>query len=88
MFFPAPVAPGSTRIAHCKFDLVHRDTGDRAMVQVKSGGTWFDESQNGGEKTNFLFASSGDYGPAIPDNVAVISRGELTNLLIVPLGVV
>jgi hypothetical protein len=77
------VLPGtrSATTAHYEFVLVHRDTGERAMVQVKSGGTWIDASQYGGEEKAILFASSGEYGPAVPGNVAIISRGDLNEFI-------
>lgn len=77
------VLPGtrSATTAHYEFVLVHRDAGKRAMVHVESGGTWVDASQYGGEEKAFLFTSSGDYGLAIPGNVAIISRGELNELI-------
>jgi len=60
---------------------VNRDTGERAVVQVKSGGTWIDASQYAGEEKAFLFAASGNYGSNIPPNTVIITRQELNKFM-------
>lgn len=73
------VLPGTRMVntAHYEFVLVHRDNGERAIVQVKSGGTSIDASTYNGEERAFLFAASGHYGALVPPNVTVIHRSDL-----------
>ena len=58
------VLPGTrtATTAHYEFVLVRRETGERAVVQVKSGHPKIDASQYAGEEKAFLFAVSGSYG--------------------------
>jgi hypothetical protein len=57
--------------------LMHRDTEERAFVQIKSGNTHLDARAYGGEHRWFLFAASQAFGPEIPLNVVAISRAEI-----------
>ena len=61
--------------------LVHRDTGERAVNQVKSGGSYIEASRHAGEEKAFLFAASGNYGPTVPPNVVLVTRDELTSFM-------
>jgi hypothetical protein len=55
------VLPGTrtATTAHYEFVLVNRETGERAVVQVKSGHTGINASKYAGEEKAFLFAASG-----------------------------
>jgi hypothetical protein len=64
-----------------EFILVHRQTGERAMVQVKSGGTWLPAAGYQGRVKTFLFAASGSYGNVIPDNVEAIKPTTLRDFM-------
>ncbi|WP_158743026.1 hypothetical protein [Acidisphaera sp. L21] len=77
------VLPGTRTVttAHYEFVLVHREKGERAIVQVKSGGTWIDASSYAGQETAFLFAASGNYGHVIPSNVVLITRKQLSDFM-------
>jgi hypothetical protein len=77
------VLPGTrtATTAHYEFVLVNRETGERAIVQVKSGGTWIDALQYAGEEKAFLFAASGNYGSNIPPNAIIITRNELNKFM-------
>ena len=77
------VLPGTrtATTAHYEFVLVNRETGERAIVQVKSGGTSINASQYAGEEKAFLFAASGDYGSNIPRNTIIITRNELNKFM-------
>jgi hypothetical protein len=77
------VLPGTrtATTAHYEFVLVNRETGTRAVVQVKSGGTSIDAARYAGEEKAFLFAASGIYGASIPPNAVVISRQELNTFM-------
>ena len=73
------VLPGTrtTTTAHYEFVLVNRESGERAVVQVKSGRAFIDASRYEGEEKAFLFAASETYGAKLPPNVVLISRGDL-----------
>jgi hypothetical protein len=77
------VLPGTrtATTAHYEFVLANRESGERAVVQVKSGGTWIDASQYAGEEKAFLFAASGNYGSNIPPNAVIITRRQLNNFM-------
>jgi hypothetical protein len=77
------VLPGTRRAdtPHYEYVLVHRNTGERAIVQVKSGHTGIDASLYEGEEKAFLFAASEQYGEHIPSNVILISRPELISFM-------
>lgn len=76
------VLPGTrtATTAHYEFVLVNRETGERAVTQVKSGHTGIDAARYAREKA-FLFATSGDYGTQRPQNVVIITREELDNFI-------
>ena len=63
------VIPGTrtATTAHYKFVLVNWETDNRAVVQVKSGGTWIDASRYAGQETAFLVDAWGGYGSEKPD---------------------
>ena len=68
--------------AHYEFVLVNRESGQRALVQVKSGNVWIDATAYAGEETTFLFAASGGYGAEIPPrNAVIITRAELNRFM-------
>lgn len=73
------VLPGTRRrdTPHYEFVLVNRATSERAIVQVKSGGTSIDASSYQGPEKAFLFAACGKYGTTIPRHVTLISRDQL-----------
>jgi hypothetical protein len=73
------VLPGTrtATTAHYEFVLVHRETGEKAVTQVKSGETWIDASRYSGTEKAFLFAASQQYGSIIPRNVVLITRHQL-----------
>lgn len=77
------VLPGTrtATTAHYEFILVNRETGERAVVQVKSGCAWMDASRYAGEEKAFLFAASGHYGANIPPNAVVITRQQLNGFM-------
>ncbi len=77
------VLPGTrtATTAHYEFVLVNRETGERAVVQVKSGNTSIDASHYASEEKAFLFAASGNYGSSIPPNVAIITRQQLNKFM-------
>ncbi len=77
------VLPGTrtATTAHYEFVLVSRKSGERAVVQVKSGHTGIDASQYAGEERAFLFAASGSYGMAIPPNAVIITRADLNGFI-------
>nr|WP_294503883.1 hypothetical protein [uncultured Rhodopila sp.] len=77
------VLPGTrtATTAHYEFVLVHRETGERAIVQVKSGLTCIDAAHYACEEKAFLFAASGNYGATLPPNTAVITRDDLTGFM-------
>lgn len=64
--------------------LVSRESGERAVVQVKSGHTGIDASQYAGEEKAFLFAASGSYGAQISSNVVIITREDLNSFMRLP----
>lgn len=77
------VLPG-TRAAdtpHYEFVLVNRESGQRALVQVKSGNIRIDAAAYAFEETTFLFAASGEYGADIPPNAVIITRAELNRFM-------
>ncbi|WP_148360589.1 hypothetical protein [Acidisphaera rubrifaciens] len=67
--------------AHYEFVLANRETGERAIVQVKSGCQPIDASQYAGEEKAFLFAASESYGSSIPDNAVIITRADLLRFM-------
>ena len=67
--------------AHYEFVLVNRESGERAIVQVKSGHTEIDASQYAGQEMAFLFAASGNYGTELPPNVIIITREDLNGFM-------
>lgn len=73
------VVPSSRRMdtPHYEFVLVHRSTGDRGIVQVKSGGTSISAGDYAGNVITHLFATSGQYGDRIPANVVLVTRDGL-----------
>jgi hypothetical protein len=74
----------STRTSHTAYYecvLVHGITGERAIVQVKSGNTHLNASGYSGTERVFLFAASGTYGEEHPDNVTIITRAELEKFM-------
>jgi hypothetical protein len=77
------VLPGTrtATTAHYEFVLVHRQGGERALVQVKSGHTGIDASRYAGEEKAFLFATSDDYGAELPANAVVITRDKLVDFM-------
>jgi hypothetical protein len=77
------VLPGTraATTAHYEFVLVNRETGQRALVQVKSGQVWIEDASYAGEETTFLFAASGGYGADIPPNAVIITRAELNRFM-------
>jgi hypothetical protein len=77
------VLPGTHAIdtAHYEFVLVNRETGERAITQVKSGGTPIDASRYSGQERAFLFAASENYGINIPPNAVLIKRRELNGFM-------
>jgi hypothetical protein len=58
------IIPGTRRCdtPHYEFVLVHGQTGERAIVQVKSGNTWLNAADYEGRVKTFLFSASGGYG--------------------------
>ena len=82
-FFGWYVLPGTrtATTAHYEFVLVSRESGERAVVQVKSGHTGIDASQYAGEEKAFLFAASGSYGAQISSNVVIITREDLNSFM-------
>jgi hypothetical protein len=60
---------------------VNRETGERAIVQVKSGGTPIDASSYVGQEKSFLFAASGNYGSENPPNAIIIERRHLSDFM-------
>jgi len=70
-----------TDTPHYEYILVHRTTAERAMAQIKSGGTAINAGDYRGEERTFLFAASGAYGADVPDNVNIIGRGQLTDFV-------
>jgi hypothetical protein len=60
-----------------EFVLVHNKTGQRGIVQVKSGNTAILATSYGGDLPTFLFAACGEYGDHLPKNVSVIARSDL-----------
>jgi hypothetical protein len=77
------VLPGTrtTTTAHYECILVNQKSGDRAIVQVKSGNTPIDASQYAGNEMAFLFAASGNYGAEIPSNAVIVTNNDLTNFM-------
>ena len=77
------VLPGTraATTAHYEFVLINRETGQRALVQVKSGHVWIDAASYAGEETTFLFAASGGYGANVPPNAVLIIRAELNRFM-------
>lgn len=77
------VLPGTrtATTAHYEFVLVNRNSGERAVVQVKSGQTGIDASRYDGEEKAFLFAACGNYGTAVPSNAVVITREDLNGFM-------
>jgi hypothetical protein len=77
------VLPGTrtATTAHYEFVLVNRENGERAVVQVKSGGAWIDASLYSGQEKAFLFAVSGNYGSNIPPNAVIITRQQLNEFM-------
>ncbi|MGH9446047.1 MAG: hypothetical protein ACRD3O_10000, partial [Terriglobia bacterium] len=77
------VLPGTrtATTAHYEFVLVNRETGERAVVQVKSGHAEIDASQYLGDEKAFLFAASGSYGAELPPNVVIITREDLQGFM-------
>ena len=73
------ILPGTrmATTAFYEFVLIHRQTAERAIVQVKSGHTSIDASAYEGTAKAFLFAASGHYGSNIPANAVIIQRDEL-----------
>ena len=67
--------------AHYECVLVNRDSGERAVVQVKSGHTAVDAARYAGEEKAYLFAASGSYGEVLPPNVVVVTRDDLTSFM-------
>ena len=77
------VLPGTrtTTAAHHEFVLVDRETGSRAVVQVKSGDTAIDASRYPGEEKAFLFAASNNYGRNVPSNAVIITKQQLNEFM-------
>lgn len=77
------IIPGTRRAdtAHYEFVLAHRDSGERAVVQIKSGDTRLDAAGYADQTTTFLFAASGNYGTARPPNVQIIERKALNGFM-------
>jgi hypothetical protein len=78
------IIPGTRRCdtPHYEFVLVHGRTGERAIVQVKSGNTWLNATAYEGPTKTFLFAASGSYGNVIPNNVDAIKPSTLRDFMI------
>ena len=77
------VVPGTRRptTSHYEFVLINRTTGKRAIVQVKSGNTSLNAASYAGNDRTFLFAACESYGSDIPENVTILSRGELSEFM-------
>lgn len=67
--------------AHYECVLVNRESGERGIVQVKSGYTGIDAAHYSGEEKAFLFAASGSYGLVLPSNIVVVTRDDLTGFM-------
>ena len=78
------IIPGTRRFdtPHYEFVLVHGQTGERAIVQVKSGSTWLKAADYDGTVKTFLFAASGAYGDTIPSNVDTIRPDVLRAFIV------
>lgn len=78
------VLPGTrtATTAHYEFVLVNRESGERAVVQVKSGHTWIDAARYAGAEKAFLFAACDHYGTNPPPNVVIITRPELEDFML------
>ena len=65
-----------------EYVLVHKETRERGVVQVKTGGTWL--SQDGWEGMTdkvFLFQSAGLYGGTPSQGVVCLSPDELEQFM-------
>lgn len=73
------IIPGTRRAdtPHYEFVLLNRETGQRAILQAKSGKAEICAIDYEGDTHTFLFAASSVYGMRIPPNVSVISRAEI-----------
>lgn len=60
---------------------MHRDTGERGIVQVKTGHTRIDASAYEANEKAFLFATCGRYGDKIPPRVTIIERAKLCGFM-------
>lgn len=67
--------------AHYEFVLVNRESGERAVVQVKSGHTEIEATRYEGMERAFLFAVSGRYGPHSAPNISIISKDDLVGFM-------
>lgn len=76
--------PGTRRLdtPHYEFVLVNSQTGDRGIVQVKSGRVSLNAIDYEGSVKTFLFAASGNYGDVIPDNVDAIAPNMLRAFIV------